>query len=325
MHRLPAVIALVLAGIAAALVGGAPAVDAQPAGAVRIVDFQFTPNAVTITAGGTVTWTHAGNAPHTVTSNTDVFDSGRLANGQTFSFRFPNPGTFAYHCEIHPSMTGTITVQAAAGAGQATPTPTPTPPRTPTPAAAAATATPPRTATPPAATATPTRTPTPAATATPTRTLTPAVAATGAAGASAVRIVDFAFEPGTVTVAPGTTVTWTHGGSAPHTVTSTSGAFDSGRLASGQSFSFKFDAPGTFDYRCEVHPARMSGRVVVQAAASQAGQGTAGSDPAAGQAGGTGESSGTRLVLFGALGSAALVTALGAGGWFFTRRRGGQG
>jgi plastocyanin len=215
---------------------------AQPAAAVRIVDFQFMPNSVTVSVGGTVTWTHAGNAPHTVTSDrAGVFDSGRLANGQTFSFKFDAPGTFAFHCEIHPSMTGSVTVQAAA---QATPTPAP------------------------AATATPTRTATPAAAAaSPTRTATPAAGPAAAGATAAARIVDFAFEPGTLTVAAGTTVTWTHAGNAPHTITSDTNLFNSFRLAPGETFAFRFDTPGTFTYKCEIHPARMTGTVTVQAPA----------------------------------------------------------
>jgi hypothetical protein len=69
-----------------------------------------------VPAGTKVTWTHAGAAPHTVTSDTKLFDSGRLSQGQTFSFTFDTPGTYAYKCDVHPArMTGTVVVQAAAG------------------------------------------------------------------------------------------------------------------------------------------------------------------------------------------------------------------
>jgi plastocyanin len=83
-----------------------------------------------------------------------------------------------------------------------------------------------------------------------------------AQGGAAVSIVDFAFQPGSVEVPVGGTVTWTNSGSAPHTVTSDSGAFDSGQLAPGASFSQTFDTAGTFTYHCSIHP-QMTGTVIV--------------------------------------------------------------
>lgn len=88
-----------------------------------------------------------------------------------------------------------------------------------------------------------------------------------AQGASAVSIVDFAFRPASVTVPVGATVTWTNTGMAPHTTTSSAGGWDSGRLTSGQSFSFTFSRAGSFNYMCEIHP-QMLGTIVVQAAAA---------------------------------------------------------
>ena len=112
-----------------------------------------------------------------------------------------------------------------------------------------------------------------------------------AAGAQAqqsisVNIQNFAFDPPNITVAPGTTVTWTNNDSAPHTVTATdpAGAFDSGTLRPGQSFSVTFTQPGTtYAYYCAIHPS-MRGTVTVAGggtAAARAGGG------AAAQAGGT--------------------------------------
>jgi amicyanin len=82
-----------------------------------------------------------------------------------------------------------------------------------------------------------------------------------------VKIVDFAFNPGTIIVPPGTTVTWTNTGAQPHSATSTVSetnpvTFDSGILNTGQSYSFTFDTPGTYDYFCVPHPF-MRGKVVV--------------------------------------------------------------
>src|SRR5215217_3067408 len=77
-----------------------------------------------------------------------------------------------------------------------------------------------------------------------------------------VQVVDFAFEPGTVTVPVGATVTWTNTGNRPHTVTADDGSFDSGRLDPGEQFSQTFDQPGTFAYHCGFHP-EMQGSIVV--------------------------------------------------------------
>ena len=82
----------------------------------------------------------------------------------------------------------------------------------------------------------------------------------------AVAIADFAFSPATLTIATGDTVTWTNDDPAVHTATSTTGAFDSGDLVQGASFSVTFDTPGTYDYLCTPHPT-MTGQIVVLAAA----------------------------------------------------------
>lgn len=66
-------------------------------------------------------------------------------------------------------------------------------------------------------------------------------------------------------VSVGTTVTWTNNDSAPHTVSSTTGVFESGNLNQGQTFSFTFDQAGTFPYFCRIHgAASMSGVIQVQ-------------------------------------------------------------
>jgi len=89
---------------------------------------------------------------------------------------------------------------------------------------------------------------------------------TRAADAS-VEIADMAFAPGDVTVNVGDTVTWTNADPGMvHTVTSTSGAFDSGDMDEGESYSVTFTAPGTYAYLCTPHPF-MTGTVTVVAAA----------------------------------------------------------
>jgi amicyanin len=97
--------------------------------AVEIADFAFSPATLTITAGDTVTWTNADEVVHTATSTTGAFDSGDLAQGQSYSLTFTEPGTYDYLCTPHPSMTGQIIVVAAAApAPTVVPTGSPPPP-----------------------------------------------------------------------------------------------------------------------------------------------------------------------------------------------------
>ena len=93
------------------------------------------------------------------------------------------------------------------------------------------------------------------------------VASTGpagapAAGAGAVTIKDFAFDPGDLSVAKGTTVTWKNDDSATHRIKSGDGSFDSKDLKNGDSFEHTFDTAGTFDYICGIHPS-MKGKITV--------------------------------------------------------------
>ncbi len=76
------------------------------------------------------------------------------------------------------------------------------------------------------------------------------------------------FEPATITINVGDTVTWRNTDDVPHTSTSDDGVWDSGALAPGEEFSFTFEEAGTFPYFCEFHPG-MEGTVVVQEAAQQ--------------------------------------------------------
>lgn len=86
----------------------------------------------------------------------------------------------------------------------------------------------------------------------------------GAAQPSAgqIKISNFAFDPSAITVSSGTSITWTNYDSVPHTVTESSGKFGSQTLNRGQSFSYTFKEPGTFDYYCAIHPS-MKAKVVV--------------------------------------------------------------
>jgi plastocyanin len=76
--------------------------------------FGFSPSSLAIHVGENVTWVNHAGADHDVVSDnlTDPFDSGIMANGQSFTHRFDQMGVFPYHCSIHTFMTGTITVVA---------------------------------------------------------------------------------------------------------------------------------------------------------------------------------------------------------------------
>ena len=91
--------------------GGAPA--APVAGnAVSIMNFAFSPAALTVKAGTTVTWTNKDSDAHTVTSQGSggPLASAALSTGQSYSYTFTKPGTYSYLCTIHPFMTATVTV-----------------------------------------------------------------------------------------------------------------------------------------------------------------------------------------------------------------------
>lgn len=86
--------------------GGETASEVQ----VGIVDFAFDPQQVEVTAGQAIVWTNADGSTHTVTFDDAPVDSGPLPEGKSFSHTFDEAGTYAYHCEIHPGMTGSVVV-----------------------------------------------------------------------------------------------------------------------------------------------------------------------------------------------------------------------
>jgi len=89
----------------------------------------------------------------------------------------------------------------------------------------------------------------------------PSVADT--ADSTMIVVKDFMFSPTPLTVKAGSTVTWTNKDDEPHTVVSDTGVFKSGGMDTNDSFSYKFDKPGTYHFTCSIHP-RMVGTVVVQ-------------------------------------------------------------
>ncbi len=109
-------IAMVVALLLMALAHwGAPTDTAAADIAVTIDNLAFAPATITVPVGTQVVWTNKqAGVPHTTTSDTGVWDSGNLNTGATFSFTFKEAGTFAYHCNIHPSMHGTVVVTGGA-------------------------------------------------------------------------------------------------------------------------------------------------------------------------------------------------------------------
>ena len=78
-----------------------------------------------------------------------------------------------------------------------------------------------------------------------------------------VAIANFSFEPATLTVKAGTTVTWINHDDEPHTATATDKRFDSKTLDNGDRFSQEFNAPGVYNYYCALHP-HMTGKIIVK-------------------------------------------------------------
>jgi amicyanin len=94
-----------------------PAAPANPQPAqtaeVKIDNFSFGPETLTIAVGTTVTWTNRDDIPHTVVASdaAKTFKSKVLDTDEKFSFTFAKAGTYPYFCSVHPKMTGKVVVQ----------------------------------------------------------------------------------------------------------------------------------------------------------------------------------------------------------------------
>ncbi|MBO0868654.1 MAG: cupredoxin family copper-binding protein [Micromonosporaceae bacterium] len=90
-----------------------PGTAAVAGDAVAIRNFAFSPATLTVKVGTTVTWTNQDTDAHTVTSqNGGPLKSAALDQGQSYSYTFSTPGTYAYLCTIHPFMTATVKVSS---------------------------------------------------------------------------------------------------------------------------------------------------------------------------------------------------------------------
>ena len=116
--RIPATLAkVVLAGAVAGCFSERPGTGPEPPASddttVDILDFSYDPPNLTVPSGTVITWTNGDTQPHTVSADDgDSFESGVFNQGDTYELTAPAPGTYPYHCAVHPFMTATLTVTA---------------------------------------------------------------------------------------------------------------------------------------------------------------------------------------------------------------------
>ncbi len=78
---------------------------------IRVDNFTFAPDTLTVPVNSTVTWVNKDDIPHVIASNDGVFKSKALDTDQKYSYTFTKAGTYAYFCSIHPKMVGKVVVQ----------------------------------------------------------------------------------------------------------------------------------------------------------------------------------------------------------------------
>ena len=118
-NLVPPLLAAIVTGVlAVALSHGigrsvAPASSAAVRGKtarVKIQNYAFFPQTLTVKRGTRITWTNYDDTAHTATADQGAFDTGTVERGHSMTIAFNRPGTYAYHCSFHAFMTGTITV-----------------------------------------------------------------------------------------------------------------------------------------------------------------------------------------------------------------------
>jgi plastocyanin len=78
---------------------------------VRVDNFSFGPDSLTVPVNSTVTWVNKDDVPHVIASNDGVFKSKALDTDDQYSYTFTRAGTYSYYCTIHPKMVGKILVR----------------------------------------------------------------------------------------------------------------------------------------------------------------------------------------------------------------------
>jgi plastocyanin len=119
MYVIPLSIMAVLVYAAHAM-AQSTAPDPNSTTTVNIHDRDFDPAQLNVAPGTTVTWINKDTEAHTVTARNDLFDSGVIEPGQSYSTRLGGSGKVAYHCKKHPHMKGSVVVDDASGGGQGT-------------------------------------------------------------------------------------------------------------------------------------------------------------------------------------------------------------
>lgn len=223
----------------------------------------YSPYSITITQGDTVEWKNTDTAAHTVTSGSldsgpdGLFDSSLFMSGNSFSFTFDTEGTVQYFCMVHPWMTGEVVVEkkfsevnvesqiAVGEPNPSTPEPSPETPVETTPEV-----------TEPA----PKVESTPESSTVQSGPMTHNVVISEGAMTPSCSGDNSCYNPSSLEIKIGDTVSWENADSGAHFVTSgdpNSGAdnkFDSGMMGPGQKFEFTFTKSGNYPYYCIVHP-----------------------------------------------------------------------
>jgi plastocyanin len=78
---------------------------------IRVDNFSFAPETLTVSVNSTVTWVNKDDVPHVIASNDGIFKSKALDTDEKYSYTFSKAGTYSYYCSVHPKMVGKIVVQ----------------------------------------------------------------------------------------------------------------------------------------------------------------------------------------------------------------------
>jgi plastocyanin len=105
--------------ILAVMTAVAPAIAADPVSApetsksieIKVDNFTFAPETITVPTNATVTWLNRDDVPHVIASTDGLFRSKALDTDDKYAFTFTNPGTYSYFCAVHPKMVGKIVVR----------------------------------------------------------------------------------------------------------------------------------------------------------------------------------------------------------------------
>jgi plastocyanin len=111
MVTMIALVAGLCAVVSGRVFGAAPASPPAAEIAVKIDNFSFSPDTITVPAGSTVRWTNRDDIPHTVVDNNKAFKSSVLDTDEEFTYKFSKPGTYVYFCSLHPKMTAKVVVK----------------------------------------------------------------------------------------------------------------------------------------------------------------------------------------------------------------------